>query len=200
MRLSRLSLVIFAALPAFACGSEVELEEAELAEDVATTTSAIKNVDPCAMGSTANASGRLFSVGDFESYQRSAAWINGICPAIGKDRKTTMVDFYAAQNTGNHWFKLIPTFEPVSNAVECASLLAAMRVMFRQVPTGEFIEQQYIERRGVWDPPGSLFDGVCTPPTISAFSDSGWETFRVRAVAYNADGTFATVRINGSKY
>ena len=64
-------------------------------EDTAESAEALGgNPDPCAMGTDPNfTTAQLTAVGASESYVRAYQWIDGICPDIGQDRATTIVDF-----------------------------------------------------------------------------------------------------------
>ncbi|MCB9652148.1 MAG: hypothetical protein H6730_36935 [Deltaproteobacteria bacterium] len=202
MKTPLLVALIFAGLIASACGPEGSFDDGLDDEEIGTTSSALINVDPCAMGTTANATGTLYTPGDYESYTRSAAWINSICPALGKDRKTTMVDFFVSANN-SYWygFGLQPTFIPASNATECTGQLAALRLMRRDKQTMQWVEVEYLESKGQWTLSG------CRSPQIVTYSQNSFETYhthtdvyRVRAIAKNADGTYATVFIRGFQH
>ncbi|MFY0569457.1 hypothetical protein ACN28E_37295 [Archangium lansingense] len=190
-----------------ACGPELVGEGGGGGDELAVSSAALTNVDPCAMDLTSNATGHLATEGASEDYQRAAAWINAICPASGKDRTTTILDFWASgiHNGFSYRFMVQPGFWEAANASECVNLKMATRIQRRSTATGEWEDVKYLEQAGQWIIDFSKPNlGYCSAPyfdyTRSNYKDyysTETNMYRVRTWAKQYDGSFATVWIRG---
>lgn len=210
-RFIQCAALAFVAAPVLAaCGPEMMGEGGDGSvggDERMVSSAALTNVDPCAMGLTANATGNIATEGTTEDYQRAAAWINAICPDSGKDRSVTIVDFWASgiHNGFQYRFMVQPDFWDAVNSSECLNLRMATRVQRRNTATGAWEDVKYLEQAGQWiidftRPNG----GYCKKPyfdyTRQNYKDyysTETNMYRVRSWAKQDDGSYATVWIRG---
>jgi|JI10StandDraft_1071094.scaffolds.fasta_scaffold674676_2 hypothetical protein len=205
-----------------ACGGAGEAPEGTEGFEDGTEQSdaAATTADPCAMGANPNfVSNQLTNVGATATYVRSYQWIDSICPSMGKDRKTTIVDFrvpgyFQHQTPETYRFDVQPSFDAISSTShanvaarmgECVALSMATRVQ-RRNNDGSLTDLKYEEKQGewVWD---NILAGVghCRLPTFYYTRENylnaqqtETSTYRVRTWARRADGSHETVWITGT--
>lgn len=207
-RLIKCAALAFVAVPVLgACGPELAGEGDGGGDERRASSAALTNVDPCATDTTANATASIPTEGANDDYLRAAAWINSICPANGKDRKTTIVDFWAhgIHNGLSYRFMVQPTFWDTTNPNECANLKMATRIQRRNTATGAWEDVKYLEQAGKWIlNPYKPNLGHCAPPyfdytrqNYKDYYNTETNMYRVRTWAKQYDGSYASVWIQG---
>jgi len=207
-RLIKCATLAFVVTPVLgACGPEMAGEGDGSGGEQRVSSAALTNVDPCAMNLTANATGSITADGSNEDYLRAAAWINSICPDSGKDRTTTIVDYWVSgvYNAYSYRFMVQPDFWEATNQTQCVNLRMATRIQRRNTALGTWEDVKYLEQAGQWVT--NIYEpnfGHCNAPyfdyTRQNYKDyysTETSMYRVRTWAKQYDGSYATVWIRG---
>lgn len=203
--------VAMASLFAAGCsaGTDTEASGEEVTERIGTTSQAVVDVDTCAMGTTHNALAFITTQGALDTYQRPFNYIETLCPAQGKDRPVTIVDFDVnGAHQHVHRFRVIPSFWLATNITQCVGLRMATRIQRTQVGGlggPPWVDVKYLEQHGVWTWDFSHPNqGTCAAPTFdyrrlnsADYYSSEASMYRVRTWAMQWDDSYASVWISG---